>query len=105
MAGWERSIDVAATHVIAPTFTVELLLGVVVWACASAILPWLVRGRSAALDVGGAFLWTIALLGAVPLLERALLAHPAQVAPHGELLGAVLGCALAICARALRGPV
>jgi eukaryotic-like serine/threonine-protein kinase len=104
-AAWESSIDAAATHVIAPTFTVELLLGAAVWALASAILPWLVRGRSAALDVGAAVLWTIALLAAVPLLERALFAHASQPSPHGALLGAVLGCALAICARALRGPV
>jgi hypothetical protein len=104
-AAWESSINAAATHVIAPTFTVELLLGAAVWALASAILPWLLRGRSAALDVGAAVLWTIALLAAVPLLERALLAHASQTSPRGALLGAVLGCALAICARALRGPV
>jgi eukaryotic-like serine/threonine-protein kinase len=107
---WESSIDVAATHVIAPTFTFELLLGATVWALASAILPWLVRGSSAALDVGAAIVWTIALLVAVPLLERALFeralfAHASQPSPRGALLGAVLGCALAICARALRGPV
>jgi serine/threonine protein kinase len=104
-AAWESSISSAATHVIAATFTVELLLGAAVWALASAILPWLVRGRSAALDVGGAIVWTIALLAAVPLLERALLEHASQPSPHGTLLGAVLGCALAVCARALRGPV
>jgi eukaryotic-like serine/threonine-protein kinase len=104
-AAWESSINAAATHVIAPTFTVELLLAAAVWALASAILPWLVRGRSAALDVGAAILWTIALLAAVPLLERALLAHASQPSPRGALLGAVLGCAVAICARALRGPV
>ncbi len=104
-AAWEGSIHIAATHVIAPTFTVELLLGMAVWALASAILPWLVRGRSAALDVGAAILWTIALLAAVPLLERALLSHASQPSPRDALLGALLGCALAICARALRGPV
>jgi serine/threonine protein kinase len=104
-AVWESSINAAATHVIAPTFTVELLLGALVWALASAILPWLVRGRSAALDVGVAVLWTIALLAAVPLLERALLEHASRSNPRGALLGAILGCALAICARALRGPV
>jgi hypothetical protein len=102
---WEGSLNAAATHLLAATFTVELLLGAAVWAFASAILPWLVRGRSAALDVGAAILWTLALLAAVPLLERALLAHSSQPSPRGALLGAVLGCALAICARALRGPV
>jgi serine/threonine protein kinase len=104
-AAWEASVNATVTHVIVPTFTVELLLGAAVWALASAILPWLVRGRSAALDVAAAIIWTIALLAAVPLLERALLSHASQPSPRGVLLGAMLGCALAICARALRGPV
>jgi hypothetical protein len=101
---WEASFGKAATHVIGATLTVELLLGAAVWALASTILPWIVRGRSAALDVGGAVAWTVALLAAVPLLDRALLAHVSQPSPHGALLGAVLGCVLAVCARALRGP-
>ncbi|HEY5287358.1 MAG TPA: protein kinase [Solirubrobacteraceae bacterium] len=104
-AAWEGSIHATATLVIAPTFTVELLLGAAVWALASVVLPWLVRGRSAALDVGAAIAWTVALLAAVPLLERALLAQATRPSPRDALLGAVLGCMLAICARALRGPV
>jgi hypothetical protein len=76
-----------------------------VWALASMILPWIVRGRSAAHDVAAAFAWTVALLAAVPLLERALISHASQASPHGALLGAILGCALAVSARALRGPV
>jgi hypothetical protein len=102
---WEASFGKAATHVVGATLTVELLLGAAVWALASVILPWIVRGRSAALDVGAAAAWTVALLAAVPLLDRALFAHASQSSPRGVLLGAVLGCALAVCARALRGPI
>jgi serine/threonine protein kinase len=102
---WESSLGKAATHVVGATLTVELALGAAVWALASVILPWIVRGRSAALDVGAAVVWTVALLASVPLLDRALLAHASQPSPRGALLGAVLGCALAVCARALRGPV
>jgi eukaryotic-like serine/threonine-protein kinase len=102
---WEASFGKAATHVVGATLTVELALGAAVWALASVILPWIVRGRSAALDVGAAVVWTVALLASAPLLDRALLAHASQPSPRGALLGAVLGCALAVCARALRGPV
>jgi serine/threonine protein kinase len=102
---WEGSFSSAATHVAGATLTVELLLGATVWAVASAILPWIVRGRSAALDVGAAVAWTVALLAATPLLDRVLLAQGSGPSPRGVLLGAVLGCALAISARALRGPV
>ena len=102
---WEGSFTMAATHVVGPILTLELLLGAVVWTLAGAVLPWIVRGRNAALDVGAAVVWTVGLLAAVPLLERSLLGHANPPSPHGALFGAVLGCALAIGARALRGPV
>jgi serine/threonine protein kinase len=104
-AAWEASFAAATTHVVGAVLTPELLLGAAVWALAAAILPLIVRGRSAALDAAAALAWTVALLAATPLLERALLAHGGAPSPRGALLGAVLGCALAICARALRGPV
>ena len=104
-AVWEASLGKAATHVVGATLTIELLLGAAVWALASMVLPWIVRGRSAALDVVAAVVWTVALLAAVPLLDHALLAHAGQPSPRGALLGAVFGCVLAVCARALRGPV
>ena len=103
-AVWEASFDTTSKEVVGPMFTVELAIGAVVWAIAAAVLPWIVRGRNAALDVVAAAAWTVALLAAVPLLERALLAHASEPSPRGALLGAVLGCAVAVCARALRGP-
>jgi eukaryotic-like serine/threonine-protein kinase len=104
-AAWEGSLKLTATHVIASAVTVQLLIGTAVWAAAAVILPWIVRGRSAALDVAAALTWTVALLSTVPLLERSAIAHSAHPSPRGALLGAVLGCVLAVCARALRGPV
>lgn len=102
---WEASLGSTAAHVLATTLTVQLLLGLATWALASMVLPWMVRGRSAVLDILGAFLWTTVLLAVVPLSERALLAHTSEPSPHGALIGAILGGALAVCARALRGPV
>ncbi|HXP99448.1 MAG TPA: hypothetical protein VN845_05205, partial [Solirubrobacteraceae bacterium] len=104
-AVWEGSLSSAATHVLAATFTLELLLGAAVWALAAAILPWLVRGRNAALDALLAFAWTLALLAATPLLSGVLFSHDSQPTPRGAVLGAGVGCALAVCARALRGPI
>jgi serine/threonine protein kinase len=104
-AVWEGSLSNAATHVLAATLTFELLLGAAVWALAAAILPWLVRGRNAALDALLAFAWTVALLAATPVLSGALLSHQSQPTPRGAVLGAGVGCALAVCARALRGPI
>ena len=103
-AVWEASFDTTSKEVVGPMLTVELAIGALVWAIAAVVLPWVVRGRNAALDVVAAVAWTVALLAAVPLLERALLAHANEPSPRGALLGAVLGCGVAICARALRGP-
>jgi eukaryotic-like serine/threonine-protein kinase len=103
-AMWEASSDTTSKQVVGPLFTVELAIGALVWAIAAAVLPWIVRGRNAALDMVAAVAWTVALLAAVPLLERAVLAHAGAPSPRGALLGALLGCAVAICARALRGP-
>ena len=102
---WEASLGSSATHVLGATLTVQLLLGAAVWALASMVLPWIVRGRGAALDLLGAIAWTVALLAATPLLQRALLVQASSPSPRGALLGGILGCALAVCARALRGPV
>jgi serine/threonine protein kinase len=102
---WEASIGSTATHVIVATFTLQLLLGAAAWALASMALPWIVRGRGAGLDLLGAIAWTAALLAAVPLLEGAFLGHTGDPTPRGALLGGILGCALAVCARALRGPI
>lgn len=102
---WEASLGAAATHVLSGVLTPRLAIGVGVWAIAAAVLPRIVRGRNVGLDAVVAIAWTLALLAATPLLEQALLAHAGQGSPRGALLGALLGCGLAIGARALRGPV
>jgi eukaryotic-like serine/threonine-protein kinase len=104
-AVWESSITSAATHVIVPLFTLATLLGALLWACAAVLLPWIVRGRSALLDVLGAIVWSTALVAATPLLDGGLAAHSAHPSPRGLLLGALLGAMVAVAARALRGPV
>jgi eukaryotic-like serine/threonine-protein kinase len=104
-AAWEGSLQHAMADVLGPLFTAQLLVGTALWAAAAAALPWVVRGRSAALDVAGAVTWTVALLAGAPLLERGLLGASTGPDPRGALLGATLGCVLAVGARALRGPV
>ncbi|HEV3093674.1 MAG TPA: serine/threonine-protein kinase, partial [Solirubrobacteraceae bacterium] len=92
---WEASLAGTASHVIAGVLTPQLAIGALVWAAAALLLPWIVRGRSAGLDVLLAIAWTVALLGGAPLIERAVLADAAHASPRGVLLGAMLGCVLA----------
>jgi hypothetical protein len=104
-AVWEGSLSSAATHVVGPMLSLGVLLGATLWAAGAVLLPWLVRGRSAALDVVAATMWSAVMVTAAPLLDNGSAAHAAQASPRGAILGAVFGGVLAVAARALRGPV
>jgi eukaryotic-like serine/threonine-protein kinase len=104
-AAWEGSLDSAAVHVVGPLLSLGALLGAALWAGAAVLLPLLVRGRSAALDVVAATVWSAAIAAAVPLVAGGSSAYAAHASPRGAVVGAVLGGALAVAARALRGPV
>ena len=70
------------------------------WALAAALLPLLVRGRSAALDLVAAAGWAAALAAATQaLIGKALMLDP----PRGLVAGALVAGAVAVGARAARG--
>ena len=104
-AAWESSIGVTAVHVLGPMLGLGVLLGAMLWALGSAVLPWIVRGHSAALDLVAAAAWSAALVVAAPALDAGLAAHAGDPAPRGAVLGAIVGGLVAVAARALRGPV
>jgi hypothetical protein len=104
-AVWEGSLGSTATHVLGPALSLSVLAGAGIWALAAALLPWVVRGRSATLDVVGAAAWSAALLLAFSPRHLGLSAHFVSATPRGAVLGGLLGAALAVTARALRGPV
>jgi len=104
-ASWEGSLSLAATHVIAPLIALGVLLGVLLWAVGAAVLPWIVRGRSAVRDLVAVTVWSVAIVVAAPALDAGLSAHAAHPSPRGAVLGALLGALVAVAARALRGPV
>jgi hypothetical protein len=104
-AAWEGSLGVSATDVIGPMLNLGLLFGAALWAAAAISLPWLVRGRSAALDAAAAGAWSALVVLSAPALDAGLSAHAAHPSPRGAILGALLGAMIAVAARALRGPV
>ena len=104
-AVWEGSLSSAATHVVGPSLSLGLLYGVAVWALAAVLLPWVVRGRSAMLDVLAASAWSLTLLLVCAPHYAGYTVSVVSATPRGAVLGAILGGALAVAARALRGPV
>jgi hypothetical protein len=103
-AAWEGSLGGAA-HVLGPLLSLGLVLGAALWGAGAIVLPWILRGRSATIDVVAAASWSAALAAAAPMLDSGLSAHATHPSPHGLILGAVLGGAVAVAARALRGPI
>src|SRR2546423_600122 len=81
------------------------LAGAVLGAGFAVILPWLVRGRLAALDVIGATAWAAGLAAAGGALGTALGTAIARPDPRGAIAGAVVGGAFAVAARMARGEV
>jgi eukaryotic-like serine/threonine-protein kinase len=102
---WEGSINATAAHVLAPALTLAVLAGALLWALAALALPWIVRGRSAALDIVAATIWSAALLALSPTIDAGLSAQLVHPSPRGAVLGGVLGGIFAVAARALRGPI
>jgi serine/threonine protein kinase len=103
-AAWEASLG-GAWHVVAPLLSLGVLLGAALWAGGAIVLPWIVRGRSAALDLVAATTWSAALAACAPMLDSGIASHSSHPSPRGVVLGAILGGLLAVAARALRGPV
>jgi eukaryotic-like serine/threonine-protein kinase len=104
---WERSPD-ASVHVLGPALSTGMLLGAILWATAAIVLPWVVRGRGPLLDALAAVAWSAVLLAATPYFDggvSVLSGATGPVAPRGAVVGAILAAAIAVAARALRGPV
>jgi hypothetical protein len=102
---WERSIAAAADHAISPLLVLGVLLGALLWGVGATLLPWVVRGRSAVLDVVAVTVWSAAIAASAPVLDAGLSSHVAHPNPRGAVLGAIAGALVAVASRALRGPV
>ena len=96
---WEESALDAARDALAPLLTGGTLAIAALWALAAALLPVLVRGRSAAIDLVAAAGWAAALAAATQALGEALVLD----APRGLVVGALVAGAIAVGARAVRG--
>ena len=91
----EIAVDTApgsAGDVLETLATSGVLLLAPLWAAAAVVLPWLVRGRSVALDIVGAAMWAAALAsGTAAVADWAGLAEP-----RGLAAGAVVAGVLAV---------
>jgi len=98
--GWEDSLSRAVSDALGPLVTSGVLSVAPLWALAAVVLPWVVRGRSAAIDLAAAAVWAAALaLGTQAMLDAAA---PQAPGARGLALGAVAGALGAVGLRAAR---
>ncbi|MCW3014394.1 MAG: serine/threonine protein kinase [Solirubrobacterales bacterium] len=102
-ARWTGSAQGAAGQVIAPLITSGALGIALVWGLAAAVLPCVVRGRAAAVDLlmGGA--WAAGLAAGTQGVASALRWPDGPPQVHGVVAPAILAGVIAVAARASRG--
>jgi hypothetical protein len=96
---WDESAVDAVRDAVWPLLSAGALALVALWAAAAVVLPLVVRGRSAALDIVAVTGWAAALAAATQALSEALVLDP----PRGLVPGALAGAVVAVAARAVRG--
>jgi hypothetical protein len=101
LGAWQRSAIDATRDALVPIWSGGTLAIAALWALFAAVLPLLVRGRSAALDLVATAGWAAALAAGTGALGQALMLDP----PRGAVLGALAGGVLAVGLRAARGRV
>ena len=99
---WESSAADAWNDVLVPLVTSGAAALVAVWAVAALVLPWVVRGRSAAVDAVAATMWAAGFAAATASVLQAV-DPSAGLAARGLVVGAILAAAGAVGARAVRG--
>ncbi len=95
---WQDSVLDGVRDGAAPLLAGGTLAFAALWAVAAVLLPLLVRGRSAAMDLVAATGWAAALAASTQAISRALVLD----APRGLAAGAVLAVAVAVGSRAAR---
>jgi hypothetical protein len=94
--------DDAWRSAIEPLLRSGALACAALWAAGALTLPWLVRGRSAALDLVAATMWAAGLAAGAAAIGHALHGRVPSPDPRGAAFGAAIAVLLAVAARGAR---
>jgi hypothetical protein len=93
---WVSSLTVTIHDVLGPILSSGILAGGLAWAAGAAVLPWLVRGRSLALDTVLACAWSAAMLSATEVSIAAADRSGRIGVPSTAILGAAAAVVVAL---------
>jgi serine/threonine protein kinase len=96
LSAWAASPYDTIHHALTPIVTSGVLAPAPIWALAAAILPWLVRCRSLALDTIRAVVWSATLVSATGVAVAAAHGSAGLRAAPTATAGAVVGAAVAL---------
>jgi eukaryotic-like serine/threonine-protein kinase len=96
---WEDAAGIAAGDVVQPLVTSGAPGQAVLWGAAALVMPWVVRGRSLAVDIVAATVWAAGLAGATASVGEAV----GGSAPKGLVAGALAAGILAVGWRWVHG--
>jgi len=91
-ANFDGAASLTASEVVRPIVTSGALVQAAVWAGASVVMPWFVRGRSLPADIVGATVWSAGLAAATASVGEAV----TGATPHGLVAGALAAGILAV---------
>jgi hypothetical protein len=102
-SAWAGSPSDAIANVAGPTIRSGALAPAVIWALGAAVLPWLVRGRSPAVDLVRVVIWSATLVSATSVTIAAAHGAPGIAAAPTATVGAIIGGVLALAESWLKG--
>ncbi len=94
-SGWAHSAQ-TVHHLLGSLVSTGVLAPALVWAAAAVVLPWLVSGRSAALDVIRVIVWAAVVGSATGVAITAIHGSDPVRSPSGAAIGAVAAVAVAL---------
>ncbi|MDO8211446.1 serine/threonine-protein kinase [Conexibacter sp. CPCC 206217] len=99
---WDDSLSGAFEHGLRPLLQSGALATALLWAAGAAVLPWLVRGRHAAVDLVAGIVWAAALAAGAGAIGASMKGTVPSPDPRGAALGAAVAVLVAVAARAVR---
>ena len=97
-ASWDGSVTSAAADGLYPLVSSPALAPLVIWVGFALLLPFVVRGRSLAMDLAGAAIWAAGLAAAQAALVDLMAGSVELPDARGATAGAVIGAVAAIAA-------
>jgi hypothetical protein len=99
---WSSSLERTLHDVLGPLVTSGALLPALVWAAGAVVLPWLVNGRSLALDGVRVVVWSAVLVSTTSAVLHGVRSSVSGATPRTAVIGAIAAAIVALAPGVVR---